>query len=111
MATASAKPLTGMEKAAILLVLLGEEATAAVYRNLSEEDLHRLTEQIAALQNVPPEAADQVLHEYQPADDHAGISGGRRAGSSGETTFQSVWRADRQNSTRTGDAGARNDFD
>lgn len=64
MATVSAKPLTGMEKAAILLVLLGEEATAAVYRNLSEEDLHRLTQQIAALQNVPPEAADQVLHEY-----------------------------------------------
>jgi flagellar motor switch protein FliG len=60
----SAKPLTGMEKAAILLVMLGEEATTAVYQSLSGEDLQRLTQQIASLENVPPAAADQVLNEY-----------------------------------------------
>ena len=58
------KTLTGMEKAAILLVMLGEEATTAVYQSLSGEDLQRLTQQIASLENVPPAAADQVLHEY-----------------------------------------------
>jgi flagellar motor switch protein FliG len=58
------KTLTGLEKAAILLVLLGEEATTAVYRNLSEQDLKILTQQIASLENVPPEVADQVLSEY-----------------------------------------------
>src|SRR5579863_1908460 len=64
MAHAAEKALKGVEKAAILLVLLGEEATAAVYRNLSEEDLQRLSQQIASLQNVPPEAASHVLQEY-----------------------------------------------
>jgi flagellar motor switch protein FliG len=64
MAPPAEKALTGVEKAAILLVLLGEEATAAVYRNLSEADLQRLSQQIAALQNVPPEAASLVLQEY-----------------------------------------------
>jgi flagellar motor switch protein FliG len=59
-----AKALTGMEKAAILLVMLGEEATTAIYKSLSGEDLQRLTQQIASLENVPPKAADQVLHEY-----------------------------------------------
>jgi len=58
------KTLTGMEKAAILLVMLGEEATTAVYQSLSPEDLQRLTQQIASLENVPPASADQVLNEY-----------------------------------------------
>ena len=59
MTEAIEKALSGLEKAAILLVLLGEEAATAVYRNLSEEDLRTLTQQIASLQNVPPEVADQ----------------------------------------------------
>lgn len=58
------RTLTGMEKAAILLVMLGEEASTAVYKSLSGDDLTRLTQQIASLENVPPAAADAVLHEY-----------------------------------------------
>ncbi len=64
MTEAIEKSLSGLEKAAILLVLLGEEAATAVYRNLSEEDLRTLTQQIASLQNVAPEVADHVLSEY-----------------------------------------------
>ena len=59
-----ARILTGVEKAAILLVMLGEEASTAVYKSLSGDDLTRLTQQIASLENVPPDAADQVLAEY-----------------------------------------------
>ncbi len=64
MTEAIMRPLTGLEKSAILLVLLGEEAATAVYRNMSEDDLRVLTQQIASLQNVPPEVADMVLTEY-----------------------------------------------
>lgn len=59
-----ARILTGVEKAAILLVMLGEEASTAIYKSLSGDDLTRLTQQIASLENVPPDAADQVLAEY-----------------------------------------------
>jgi flagellar motor switch protein FliG len=56
--------VSGMQKAAILLVLLGEEASTAVYKNLNERELQRITDQIASLQSVSPTLADQVLREY-----------------------------------------------
>ena len=56
--------LTGIRKAAILLVLLGDEAASLVYRNLPEEDLQILTEEISELDYISPETASQILHEY-----------------------------------------------
>ena len=54
----------GLQKAAILMVLLGEEAASNIYRNLSEADVQRLTQRIAELDRVKPEAALSVLEEY-----------------------------------------------
>jgi flagellar motor switch protein FliG len=62
--TPTAQNLTGMRKAAILLVLLGDEAASLVYRNLPEEDLQVLTEEISELEYVSPETASQILQEY-----------------------------------------------
>lgn len=56
--------LSGLEKAAILLILLGEEATTTIYKNLPPGELQLLTQQISSLQNVPPDVADRVLREY-----------------------------------------------
>ena len=56
--------LSGIRKAAVLLVLLGDEAASAVYRHLPQEELHRLTEEIASLQPITPETAHKVLEEY-----------------------------------------------
>ncbi len=56
--------LSGTRKAAILLVLLGDEAASAIYRNLSQEELQTLTQEIAELDYVSPEVASQVLQEY-----------------------------------------------
>ena len=39
--------LSGARKAAILYLLLGEDATAHIFRNLPEEDLQRVTEEVA----------------------------------------------------------------
>jgi len=60
----AAAPLNGVRKAAVLLVLLGEEATTAVYRNLSPGQVRRLTREIADLSGVKPETAAAVMEEY-----------------------------------------------
>ena len=55
---------TGTRKAAILLSLLGEDAAAPILRNLPDEDLERITEEVSSLGHVPLEATLQVLEEY-----------------------------------------------
>ncbi len=60
-------PLTsnqGLRKAAVLMVLLGEEAASHIYRHLPEADVQQLTECIAELDHIKPETAISVLEEY-----------------------------------------------
>jgi flagellar motor switch protein FliG len=54
----------GLQKAAILMVVLGEEAASHIYRNLPENDVQRLTRRIAELEHFKPETAIAVLEEY-----------------------------------------------
>ncbi len=54
----------GLQKAAILMVLLGEEAASHIYRNLPESDVQRLTRHIAELQHFRSDTAMAVLEEY-----------------------------------------------
>src|ERR1039458_4136926 len=60
----SAQNLSGIRKAAILLVLLGDEAASLIYRNLPQDDLQMLTEEISELEYISPETASQILQEY-----------------------------------------------
>jgi flagellar motor switch protein FliG len=62
--SAETTTLTGMRKAAILLVVLGDEAASAVYKNLPEEDLRSITQEITDLTYISPETAAAVLQEY-----------------------------------------------
>jgi flagellar motor switch protein FliG len=55
----------GLQRAAILLVLLGEEAASHIYRNLPEADVERLTRCIAELKQFKPDVAISVLEEYR----------------------------------------------
>lgn len=54
----------GLQKAAILMVLLGEETASNIYRNLPAVDVQRLTRRIAELEHFKPETAMSVLEEY-----------------------------------------------
>ena len=54
----------GVRKAAVLLVLLGDEAAASVYRCLPRAEVQRLTEEISEISNVAPIEARLVLEEY-----------------------------------------------
>ncbi len=56
--------LNGIRKAAVLLVMLGEEAASTVYRHLSQNQLQRLTQEIRELRGVQPDTAANVLEEY-----------------------------------------------
>jgi flagellar motor switch protein FliG len=57
-------PNQGLQKAAILMALLGEEAASHIYRHLPESDVQRLTRRIAELEHFKPETAISVLEEY-----------------------------------------------
>src|ERR1700744_3755468 len=56
---------TGLPKAAILLVLLGEKSASNIYRHLPEADVERLTRRIAELEHFKPETAISILEEYR----------------------------------------------
>jgi len=60
---AEAQSLSGVRKAAIVLVVLGDEAASAIYKNLPEEDLRVITQEITDLDYISPETAAQVLRE------------------------------------------------
>jgi flagellar motor switch protein FliG len=56
--------MSGKRKAAILLVLLGDDVATDVFKNLPEMELRQITQEIADLDYVSPELAAKVLHEY-----------------------------------------------
>jgi flagellar motor switch protein FliG len=56
--------LNGRKKAAILLVLLGNEAAATLYKNLPETEVRLITQEITELEYISPELAAEVLREY-----------------------------------------------
>jgi len=56
--------LPGIKKAAILVVAVGDELGKKIFQNLPDSDVQRLTEEIANLRNVPPQASLQVMEEF-----------------------------------------------
>jgi flagellar motor switch protein FliG len=62
-ATATA-PLTGARKAAILLVQLGKEHSAAVLKNMRDSEVEELMGEIARLESVDTGTVDAVMEEF-----------------------------------------------
>lgn len=56
--------LSGVRKAAILLVAVGDEVGRKILQNLTEPDVQRLTEQIAELRSIPPDLSLEVVEEF-----------------------------------------------
>ena len=54
---------TGLEDAAILLMSLGEEEAAEVFKHLTPKEVQRLGETIARMKSIPRERVDEVLAE------------------------------------------------
>ena len=60
-----ATQLTGSQKAAILLTVLGDDAAASIFRNLPEDDLQTIAREISNLGLVPAHISQQVIREYR----------------------------------------------
>jgi len=56
--------LSGVQKAAILLISLGPEKSANVFKHLKEDEIETLTLEIANTRNVPPDIKEKVLEEF-----------------------------------------------
>ncbi|MBM6618447.1 flagellar motor switch protein FliG [Bacillus suaedaesalsae] len=56
--------LTGRQKAAILLISMGPDVSANVYRHLSEEEIEKLTLEISSVRKVDTKAKEDVLDEF-----------------------------------------------
>jgi flagellar motor switch protein FliG len=54
----------GLRKAAVLLVLLGEETASLIFRNFNENELQRVTQEIAEVGAIEPAEAIAILNEY-----------------------------------------------
>jgi flagellar motor switch protein FliG len=56
--------LSGIQKAAILLISLGPEKSANVFKHLKEDEIETLTLEIANTRNVPPDLKERILEEF-----------------------------------------------
>src|SRR5436309_12119086 len=61
----TAERIPGVRKAAILLISLGDTASAEIIRQLTEADLQAVSMEIARLESVPPEQVELVLEEFR----------------------------------------------
>lgn len=61
---ATPEVLSGARRAAILLIVLGEQASAAIVKSLSEDEVQLVSREIAQLQSITPGQAESVLEEF-----------------------------------------------
>ena len=52
---------TGVQKAAILLITLGPEKAATIFKHLKEDEIEELTLEIANTRSVSPQTKEEVL--------------------------------------------------
>jgi flagellar motor switch protein FliG len=64
MAVQTQTVLGGVTKAAIVMLLLGEDASTEVFRHLSEDEIERLAKEMAELGQVSAKMSEGVLEEF-----------------------------------------------
>ncbi len=56
--------LDGVQKSAVLLITLGPEKSAEIFKHLKEDEIEQLTLEIANTSSVSPQTKDEVLNEF-----------------------------------------------
>ncbi len=64
MAEKEKEQLTGVQKAAILLIALGPEKSSLIFKHLKEEEIEDLTLEIANTKSVSPAVKEQIIDEF-----------------------------------------------
>ena len=54
----------GLQKAAILLIALGPEKSALIFKHLKEEEIEELTLEIANTRSITPQIKEEVINEF-----------------------------------------------
>lgn len=66
--------LTGAEKAAILLLCMGEEATTKVFESLSDSEVREITRCMVNIEHIPAQLSREIVAEFHRTQKtHAGI--------------------------------------
>jgi flagellar motor switch protein FliG len=58
------EPLTGVRKAAMLLILLGDKTSAELVKQLSEEEIQLVSREVARLDSISSDQAETLLEEF-----------------------------------------------
>lgn len=56
--------LSGLQKAAILLITLGPERSSMIFKHLKEDEIEELTLEIANTRSITPQMKEEVLEEF-----------------------------------------------
>lgn len=64
MAREKENKLTGIQKAAILFITLGPEASSGILKKLPEAEIQKITYEIANITSVKPEQRQEILEEF-----------------------------------------------
>ncbi|SPF55016.1 Flagellar motor switch protein FliG [Candidatus Sulfopaludibacter sp. SbA4] len=62
--TKSEETISGLRKAAMLLIVLGEQASADIMQHLSEDDVQKVSREVARITSISGEQAETVLNEF-----------------------------------------------
>jgi flagellar motor switch protein FliG len=56
--------LNGIQKAAVLMVALGDDHAASIFKYLEEDEIQSISKEIALTKHVQPEVMDEVMEEF-----------------------------------------------
>ncbi|SFK80670.1 flagellar motor switch protein FliG [Lachnospiraceae bacterium KH1T2] len=59
-----ASSLSGLQKAAVLLISLGPEKSSKIFQHLKEDEIEELTLEIANTRSISPEIKEDVINEF-----------------------------------------------
>lgn len=60
----SISDMMGVQKAAVLLIALGPEKSASIFKHLKEEEIEELTLEIANTRSISPQVKESILNEF-----------------------------------------------
>lgn len=64
-----ASTLSGLNKAAVLLICLGERASAKIFEELSDSEIRMVTKQMSNIEHVPMDLRKEVVESYLEAEE------------------------------------------
>ena len=64
MARSGEEKMSGLQKSAVLLIALGPEKSATIFKHLKEEEIEELTLEIANTRSIAPQIKEGVIEEF-----------------------------------------------